>query len=245
MSVSTAVAVRIIEALPVPPPPPPPVTTPGVDAPMFDLVLRHPRHLDQLLRDEAQLPRAIQELVTLSFIGLAVHGLVVGISAQLAGTEVFFARGMPALWMPVAFVLAFLGALGICLPSFYFFTQLSGLDASFRLVTAQAIRGTAKTAVLLLGALPFYAAWLLGNVVGLFSNVEGTLTIGMVLPFLVGLWGVVEVDRGFRGMVDALPVTHVRRGNFIRRMVLAWGALYTVIAPVALVRLCEWFGSWW
>jgi hypothetical protein len=250
VSPSAAVATAtVIEALPVGPPRP---AVPALEeageagdrsAPVFDLVLRRPRQMDRLLRDEARLPRAIQDLVGLSCVGLAVHGLVVGASAQVAGAGVFFAHGMPALWMPAAFVLAFLGALGICLPSFYFFTQLSGLDASFRLVTAQAVRGTAKTAVLLLGALPFYAAWLLGNVVGVFSNVELTLTVGMVLPFVVGLWGIAEVDRGFRGMLDTLPVTHARRGNFIRRMVLAWGALYTVIAPVALVRLCEWLGG--
>jgi hypothetical protein len=226
-------------------PPAPEEEMPAVRPSMFDLVLRRPRLLDRVLRDEAMLPKAIQEMVSLSVAGLAVYGLVLGASAQLVRGQHplfgFFAGSLPAVWTPVSFVLAFLGAICICLPSFYFFTQLSGLDASFRMVTAQALRGIATTGVLLLGAAPFYAAWVLGNVVGVFEDVQTTLWVGLVVPFLVGLVGVASVDRGFRSMLDVLPVTHPRRGNYVRRMVLAWGALFTAIAPVALYRLGEFF----
>jgi len=102
----------------------------------------------------------------------------------------------------------------------------------------------ATTGVLLLGAAPFYAAWVLGNVVGLFEDVETTLQVGMAIPFLVGLFGIGSVYQGFRSMLSVLPVTHERRGNFVKRMVLAWGALFTAIAPVALYRAGEWFGRW-
>jgi hypothetical protein len=84
----------------------------------------------------------------------------------------------------------------------------------------------------------------LGNVVGVFTDVETTLRVGLVIPFAVGLFGVFAVERAFRSMLDVLPVTHARRGNFVRRMVLAWGALFTAIAPVALWRVGEWFGQW-
>ncbi|HZN92122.1 MAG TPA: hypothetical protein VFB81_05435 [Myxococcales bacterium] len=263
MSTSTFPVVQpgrpIIQALPVDPPAkveaPAPVEVaeveeeiPAVRPSMFDLVLRRPRLLDRVLRDERSIPKAIQDLVSLSVIGFSVYGLVVGASAQLVhdrlGWNSFFTHGTPAVWTPLSFVLAFLGAIGICLPSFYFFTQLSGLDASFRSVTAQALRGAATTAVLLLGAAPFYGAWVLGNVVGVFSDVRFTLQIGMVLPFIIGLFGVGAVERAFRSMVEVVPITHRRRGNFVRRMVMAWGALFTAIAPVALYRLGEWFGSW-
>lgn len=232
---------------------PPPVVEPveempAVRPPMFDLVLRRPRLLDRVLRDEGSLSKAVQDLASLSVIGLAVFGLVVGASAQLVRDRLvpgsFFASGLPAVWMPLSFVLAFIGAICICLPSFYFFTQLSGLDASFRMVTAQALRGVATTAVLLLGASPFYAAWVLGSVVGVFQDIDATLMVGMLIPFVVGLFGVGSVYRAFRSMVDVLPVTHPRRGNFVQRMVLAWGALFTAIAPVALYRAGEWFGRW-
>jgi hypothetical protein len=221
---------------------------PKVRPPMFDLVLRKPRLLDRVLWNEAALPKVIQELASLSVVGLAVYGLVVGVSAQLVRDRLwpgsFFLGGSPGVWMPLALVIAFLGAICICLPSFYFFAQLSGLDASFRLVTAQALRGVATTGVLLLGAAPFYAAWVLGNVVGIFTDVEATLRVGLVVPFAVGLFGVAAVDRAFRSMLDVLPVTHQRRGNFVRRMVLAWGALFTAVAPVALYRVGDWFGRW-
>jgi len=84
----------------------------------------------------------------------------------------------------------------------------------------------------------------LGNVVGLFPDALLTLRVGMALPFVVGLFGVGAVERAFRSMLDVVPLTHLRRGSFVRRMVLAWGALFTAIAPVALYRLGEWLGSW-
>jgi len=80
--------------------------------------------------------------------------------------------------------------------------------------------------------------------VGLFQDVDTTLQVGMLVPFVVGLFGVGAVDKAFRSMLDVLPLTHRRRGNFVRRMVLAWGALFTAIAPVALWRAGEWFGQW-
>lgn len=220
------------------PPPAEPDRLPG----MFELVLRGQRRLDELLRDEAALPGVIQRLLALSVLGLTVHGLVVGAAAQLLDPNRlgdFYGRGTPALWMPLAFTFAFLGALCICLPSFYFYTQLSGLDASFRLVTAQALRAQATTAVLMLGVLPFYAAWILAHLVGLLDDPGRALSLGMALPFLVGLAGVRAVYQGFCALAAHLPVTHQRRGNFLKRMVLCWGVVYSAIAPVALYRLAD------
>lgn len=208
---------------------------------MFELVLRGKRRLDTLLRDESALPSVIQRLLLLSLLGLLVHGLVVGMSVQLVGADAgsFYSRGTPWLWMPLSFAFAFIGSLCICLPSFYFYTQLSGLDASFRLVTAQALRAQATTSVLLLGVLPFYAAWILGNVIGIFRSVDIAVFIGMCLPFLVGLFGIQSIYASFGRLVEFLPITHQRRGNFLRRMVLCWGAVYSIVAPVALYRLVD------
>ena len=66
-----------------------------------------------------------------SRLGLAAQGLTVGRRrwcSTVASTSASpRSRARPvALWMPLAFVVAFLGALSICLPSFYFYTQLSG-----------------------------------------------------------------------------------------------------------------------
>lgn len=224
----------------------PTVGVPGPVPGMFDLILRGEARLHRLMRDEAGLPEVIQKLLALSVLGLTIHGVVLGLAAELFSPSdglAWYQAGHPVVWMPLALIAAFLGALCICLPSFYFYTQLSGLDASFRLVTAQALRAQATMSVLLLGVLPFYAAWLLGTVVGVFDAPGTALFAGLCLPFAVGLLGIRAVYRGFCDLAEHLPITHKRRGNFLRRLVLCWGGVYTVVAPVALYRLGEALGS--
>jgi len=246
-------APTVLAALPVTPPAAPelapepePETFTGPPPGMFDLILRGRKHLNALMRDEAALPGVTQKLLLLSLLGLAVHGLAVGLAAQFlpcSGVDAYLRQGHPLFWMPLASMLAFVGALCICLPSFYFYTQLSGLDASFRLVTAQALRAQATTSVLLLGVLPFYAAWVLACVLGFYPFPAQVLTVGLFLPFAVGLLGVRAIYQAFSEMARTLPVTHARRGDFLRHMVLGWGAVYSVVAPVALVRLSEALGK--
>jgi hypothetical protein len=222
----------------------------GPSPSMFDLVLRGQRRLSALLVDEVRLPGSILRMIGLSVAGLAVHGLVVGLAARgLGSSHDFFSRGTPWMWIPLSLVGAFMGALCVCLPSFYFYTQLSGLDASFRLVTAQALRAQATTSVLLLGALPFYAAWVLGILAAgssrqtnVFLDPALATLIGLALPFMVGLFGVREVYRGFKDLAQVLPMTHARRGNFLGRMVLAWGGVFTAVSTVALWRLADALG---
>jgi hypothetical protein len=114
-------------------PDPSPVPVPG----MFDLILRGETRLHRLMREEAGLPEVIQKLLELSVLGLTIHGLVLGLAAGLFEPDsslAWYQAGHPVVWMPLALIAAFLGARCICLPSFYFYTRLSGLDASFRLV---------------------------------------------------------------------------------------------------------------
>ncbi|HEX2570477.1 MAG TPA: hypothetical protein VH877_13045 [Polyangia bacterium] len=211
---------------------------------LLDLLLRNETALNQLLLDDRRLTGTLQKLLGVTAFGLCVHGLVVGLVAQpvaALGTD-GFVQGRPLLWLPLTFVGALIGALTICLPSFYFYTQLSGLDASFRLVTAQAVRVLAKTAVLLLGVAPFYAALALSAATGLVDDRETVVRIGFAAPFVVGLWGIAALRRSFAELSQVLPITHERRGNFLTRMVLAWGAVYSVVAPVAFWRLGEALG---
>lgn len=211
---------------------------------LLDLLLRNEGALNRLLLDGRRLTGTLQKLLGVAALGLLIHGLVVGVVAHsMVGQRVDgFVQGRPLLWMPLTFVGALIGALTICLPSFYFYTQLSGLDASFRLVTAQAVRVLAKTSVLLLGVAPFYAALALSSATGLLGDRETTVWIGFAVPFVVGLWGIAALRRSFAELVGILPITHPRRGNFLTRMVLAWGAVYSVVAPVAFWRLGEALG---
>lgn len=233
--------------LPAPELKPDPVPSPGPVPGMFDLILRGETRLHRLMRDEVGLPEVIQKLLALSVLGLTIHGVVLGLAAGMFEPDTslaWYQAGNPVVWMPLALIGAFLGALCICLPSFYFYTQLSGLDASFRVVTAQALRAQATMSVLLLGVLPFYAAWLLGTVVGVFDEPGTALFAGLCLPFGVGLWGIRAVYRGFCDLAEHLPITHKRRGNFLKRLVLCWGGVYSVVAPVALYRLGEALGAY-
>jgi hypothetical protein len=206
------------------------------DRGMFDLVLRGQEKLSRLLTDEKFLAPAVQKLVAISVAGFGVHGFVVGAAMQWLPSEASSPWLM--LRLPFAFAAAFLLALGICLPSFYFYTQLSGFDASFRLVTAQALRTNATTSVLLLGLAPFYGAYVLACGLGYIPNgAESAYALGYLLPFVVGVVGLRALYVSFDDLVTVLPQTHQRRGNVLQRMVLCWGAVYAVIAPVALWRL--------
>ena len=212
---------------------------------MFDLILRGRERLDELLRDETQLAPAAQKLLVLSILGLAIHGAVLGLAAAALPPQAvgaFLARGRPWLWAPLSFAGAFIGTLGICLPSFWFYTQLSGLDASFRMVAAQALRAQATTSLLLLGVLPFYAAYAMGAALHLVDP-SGVVTVGLWLPFVVGLFGVAALYRAFQSLAWHLPRTHERRGNFLLRMVLCWAGVYSTIAPIALWALASALGN--
>ena len=174
----------------------------------------------------------------LAVLGLALNGLAVGITAEALGPAPFeFLAGRPIVWMPITMIAAFLGALSICLPSFYFYTQLSGIDASFRVVTAQALRAQATTSVLLLAALPVYLVVALAHIAVGFMDVPTVIMCGLGLPFVVGLIGVGAVYKSFSRLAKKMPITHQRRGSFVKRLVVAWGAVYTFVAPVALVRI--------
>lgn len=212
---------------------------------LFDLVLRDSAGLDALLLSEARQGRALEGLLLLALVGLLLHGVLVGVAASLAlrsgalaGWQ-YLLGSHPARSIPLALTGGFLAALGVCLPSFYFFTQLSGMDASFRLVTAQAVRILARTSVHLLGVLPFYAAVALSRAVSDVISATEVLVLGLALPFFVGLFGIAALYRSFRALVQILPITHVRRGDFLLRMVLAWGAVFSTVAPVALYRFAE------
>ena len=204
----------------------------------FQAILQNDRSLDEAATDSSRHLALIQKLLALSVIGMAVHGLVLGGLGEtlLQGTvkaDGAWIQGHPMAWMPLALVLAFLGALVICLPSFYFYTQLAGMDAPAGLIVVQSLRVMARTGALLLGIQPFFVALALGVVLGLVPA-HLVLAVGLVSPFVVGLAGIVSLYRSFKGLVKVVPITHARRGDMVLRFVLAWGGLYLTVAPVAL-----------
>lgn len=209
----------------------------------LDTLIRNPRGLDAALLDPGALPRWLSGLIRLSVLGLALHGLVVGGIAQLTGWQSWLGA-LPVVTLPLTLVGSFLLALAVCLPSFYFYSQLTGLDVSFRFVVVQALRVQAHTSVLLLGMLPVYAAIALGTVLPIDLDVEAVLLLGLALPFVVGLSGITALWRSFKHLLPEIPITHERRGRFLLRMVLAWGAVFSVVAPVAMWRVGAVIAGW-
>ena len=209
----------------------------------FDAMLRDDEVIDDMVCDTTNLTGTIQRLLAIATAGLLLYGLALGTILQMAQSmEIlgFAVTGTPIIWMPLTLASAFLLAIAICLPSFYFYTQLAGLDASFRLITAQSLRVQARTSVILLGLLPFYVAWGLSPFLGidfLAAELHLVLAAGLALPFLVGLAGLISIYRSFRRLVKRLPITHPRRSGVVLRLVLCWGAVMICVAPVAMLRI--------
>ncbi len=93
--------------------------------------------------------------------------------------------------------------------------------------------------MLLLGVTPFFAALVLAGALGFVQNTNQVIFAGIVIPFVVALYGMHALYKGFCDLAQVLPLTHQRRGGFLRRMVLCWAVVYTSVAPVALYRLIE------
>lgn len=217
----------------------------------FEAMLTDDESVDDMVLDDSKLTATLHRLLALAVAGLLSYGLAVGaVLEAYTAFELFPSiSSTPAIWMPLTLTGGFLAAMIICLPGFYFYTQLSGVDASFRLVTAQSLRVQARTSVILLGVMPFWVAWaltpfldleLLRNAfeLPLFEPLL-ILLAGLGLPFLVGLFGLWSVYRSYRRLLDELPITHPRRGNFLLRMVLCWAVAMGCVTPVAMCRIGE------
>lgn len=194
--------------------------------------------LDYILLKPENWSNNLQSLLLLTLLGLGLHGFCVGWLAQT--THTIQATGTLS-WMPVVFVGAFVGSMIVCLPSFYFYTQLAGLDMSFAIVGVFASRVLAKTAVLLFGLLPFYVALALSTRYTALT-IDDIIVVGFLLPFVVGFWGLRTLYYAFQMLNDTFPKQYQHRGNFLLRTVMAWGGIYLVVAPVALLSMTQSFG---
>ena len=148
------------------------------------------------------------------------------------------------LGLVAAYNLGLIGATGICLPTFYFFSLLVGVRMSMLQIVGQVARGTVASALILVGILPIYVAVVLGLAV--FDAppdiLAGWLYLGLALPFLAGLKGVHSIYRGVTLMADTLPAERrCRRGCFLRRLTASWAACYSAVSPVLIYRLWQLF----
>ena len=225
-------------------------------------------------RDDAQdalIPRFV--IIALTSFALFASALTIvfsasGVVPQLTAVDRFLAENgsglalvrfeqtdsMAAFWRsgtPIHLIIAYscglIAATGVCLPSLYFYGLLSGVRLSMREVVAHAMKAKATSAVALMGILPIYIALALGVAVfdWIPSTIEvGALWLGLVLPFIAGIWGTSSLYRAFSGLSDTLSADRrERRVCFLRRLVFSWAACYTAVSPLMIFTLLQWLQS--
>ena len=218
---------------------------------LVELVLKQPERVDALVRQPDQQGALITRFLAIALLGFTVFGVPLSVALNIAER---WPEWVPAAkwgdWSAVNVVLAYnlgvIGAVGICLPSFYFYGLLAGVKISMLQVTAHAMKGLGRTSITLVGILPIYVAIVLGLVVlrAPAPWLDAALYLGLALPFIAGLWGVRSLYVGFVGLADTLPPERrCQRECFLRRLVLAWSACYTVVTPVVIYSLWNYLSS--
>lgn len=165
---------------------------------------------------------------------------------DIAGASTIGALLRGSLQLTAAYALGLIAATGICLPSLYFHGLLSGVKMSMSDVVIHSLKSKATAAVALVGILPIYAAVSMGMVIFDADQtlLNTTLWFGLILPFVAGLWGTYSLYTGFEGICHTLPPERqYRRECFLRRLVVAWSAVYTAVSPVMIFSLWAWFQS--
>jgi hypothetical protein len=215
---------------------------------LAELLLKAPARIDALTRDATRQAELIPRLLALTLLSTSLFAVVL-VALLLAAPAGALPVVLGDRWstsagaaLALAYPVGLVAAAGLCLPSFYFFGLLAGVRASALEITAHVLKGEAATAVLLLGLLPIYLAVALGLLICHAPDqpVELTLNLGLVLPFIAGLWGVRSIYRGFLGLADTLPPERRRRRTvFLRRLTLSWAAVYTAVTPVMIATLYQ------
>ena len=111
-------------------------------------------------------------------------------------------------------------------------------------VVAHAVKSKSVAAVALVGILPIYVALAMGVLIfdGSELYLGAMLVLGLVLPFIAGIWGTVSLYQGFSQMCDTLPpACAAQRECFLRRLVLSWSGIYSAVMPVMIYSLWEVF----
>jgi hypothetical protein len=223
---------------------------------LVEATLKNPTRLNALCRDESRQGELIPRYLTIALLSYTIFGLSMLLILNSVSEDAYPRGPLPvpdAHWwdmsgpgLVLAYDLGLIGATGICLPTFYFFSLLAGVRMSMLQIVGQLLRGTAASALLLVGILPIYVAVVLGLAV--FEAPTGVLSAwlypGLALPFIAGLEGVRTIYRGVTVMADTLPPERrCRRECFLRRLTISWAACYTVVSPVLIYRLWQTFGG--
>lgn len=209
---------------------------------LTEMALKRPDGIRSVARRPEQQPRVILYLLLIGLAGIALFSLAFTVILSCAPGLEWMPRislGNRTLLRPIlTYSAGMAGALGLCLPSFYFYGLLAGVRASMLQVTAISLHAFAKSGMVLMGLLPIYVGAVLGLIVlGATGGPFYPLLIGagILLPFLAGLASLKVMYDGFTDFVHTLPEDRAAsRAPMVRLLAAAWGALYAVVAPVTL-----------
>jgi len=112
-------------------------------------------------------------------------------------------------------------------------------------VVTQTLKSKATSALALVGLLPIYLAMAMGVLIfDVPTELKNeVLLLGLVLPFIAGLWGTRSLYRSLGGFCDTMSLDRLaHRKLFLNRLVLSWCACYTAIAPVMIFTVWQKLG---
>lgn len=233
---------------------------------IFELLLKYPRQLDSRLRDRGHQLAYTPKLLMIAIVCYTLFGVAMvetldlcrmwpqftPIGEVLDGKQTDFIRWtqIPAtashwtIWFDgsafkllAAYVFGMIAAIGVCLPSFYFYSLLAMIRPTALEVTVHALRCQAVAAVTLMGILPIHIAMVMGfHVFGIgVETVKISLFIGLILPFLAGPNGLRALYGAFTQLTDRIAEPmRACRTCFVRRLLFSWSCCYGVVAPVMI-----------
>ncbi len=226
---------------------------------LTELLLKDGQKVDSLVRQESEQASLIPRFLGIALTSFAVFSLALATLLSLVPAEnlpVFLKEawlrnpGRAGVSLGLAYTIGLVAATGVCLPSFYFYGLLSGVRITVLQVTTHIMQGMAATSLMLMGLLPIYVAYVLGMIVfrAPSASLLPMIYVGLLLPFIAGLWGLRTIYRGFMQLADTLaPERRCRRQCFLRRLTLACTACYSAVTPVMIYTLWQNISAsnWW
>lgn len=224
---------------------------------LIEMLLKDPARVDQLNRKQDLQGELFPRFLLIGLASYLIYSfmmvLILTIAPAPPNPHSFWLQMPPANWsdgtalsLPLAYTIGIVLTACVCLPSFYFYSLLAGVRMTWLQIVSLVGKGTAANAIMLLGILPIYVALVMGQIVfqAPVEALQGTLMVGLLLPFVAGLWGLRSIYQGVLDMVETIPEPwRCRRQCFLRRLTLAWAAIYAAVLPVMIYRLWETFAN--
>jgi len=213
---------------------------------LVEALLKRPRRVDVLLATGGHGTELVTRFLTIALVSFTAYGIVIATLLGLVEPSLPFVPTThwyngSAFALIAAYDFGLIAACGICLPSFYFYNLLAGVRIAMVDVVAHAVKCLATSAIALFGILPIYLAVVLGQIVFEADpeTLEVTLGVGLVLPFVAGLFGVASLYRGFAALAAhqrrrAGEADTVVREVFLGRLMAAWAGAWTAVSPVMI-----------